>query len=161
MKNPWWTIIAAIGCLFFNPGAHGASGRIVKTLPHFLDLKGRHTIHPSLFARDAYQADLKSRPDLCSGMRFDVQWKARDLKSGRVRIQLEARGSQTPPRQIAVFEKIVPSDSSFSRWTGVEIAGPDFTNLGSIVAWRITLWDGPELFAEQKSFLWEPPGRSN
>ena len=46
-------------------------------LPHYLDKEGRHTLSPSLYERDAYQAILRQNPEKRGGMRFDVQWKAR------------------------------------------------------------------------------------
>src|SRR3954463_10186796 len=67
-----------------------AEARIVKVLPHFLDKEGRHTLHPSLFERDGYQAHIRAHPELCSGMRFDVQWKGKKVDNGQ--IKLEVRG---------------------------------------------------------------------
>jgi hypothetical protein len=137
-------------CFYGSVGA--AEARIVKVLPHFLDKEGRISIHPSLFERDGYQAKLKTHPDLCSGMRFDVQWKAHKLENGRVK--LEVRGAKTPARQTQAFEEKMPSGGFFSHWTGVKVSGADFERLGSIVAWRITIWDGNQQLAEEKSFLW-------
>ena len=51
-----------------------AASRISKVLPHLLDKQGLHTLSPSLLERDAYQAQLRSNPDQCSGIRFDVKW---------------------------------------------------------------------------------------
>lgn len=133
--------------------AEGATGNIIKALPHFLDEKGRHTLQPSLFERDAYQAELRQHPERCSGMRFDVQWKARDLKNGNPRLKLEIRASNLPAREAAVFEQ-TGTPRLFSSWTGLSVTGADFKRLGSVLAWRITLWDGNEQIAEQKSFLW-------
>jgi hypothetical protein len=133
---------------------HAASGHIIKTLPHFLDLDGKHTLHPSLFARDTYQLQLKNHPELCSGMRFDVQWKARKLKSDKVMVKLELRGFKSPPRQSMTLSTLIDPPAFMSRWTSLAIAGQEFKELGGILAWRITLWDGEEQFAEQTSFLW-------
>ena len=132
--------------------AGAAEARIIKVLPHFLDKAGRHTIHPSLFERDGYQAHLKTHPELCSGMRFDVQWKGHKLEHGQ--IKLEVRGTKTPPRQIETFSNDLKGGGMFSRWSGLRVAGEDFKRIGSIVAWRISLWDGDQQLAEQKSFLW-------
>jgi hypothetical protein len=132
--------------------AAAAEARIIKVLPHFLDKAGRHTIHPSLFERDGYQAHLKTHPELCSGMRFDVQWKGRKLEHGQ--IKLEVRGANTPPRQIETFSENLKGGGMFSRWSGLKVAGEDFKRIGSIIAWRISLWDGDQQLAEQRSFLW-------
>jgi hypothetical protein len=34
------------------------------------------------------------------------------------------------------------------------VTGDEYKKLGELVAWRVTLWDGDKLLAEQKSFLW-------
>ncbi len=57
--------------------AHAASGKVLKVLPHFLDLQGRHALSPSLFERDAYQAHLRKNPAEVSALRFDVEWSGR------------------------------------------------------------------------------------
>src|SRR5256714_13905343 len=143
---------AALFILAFSLSAIAADARIVKVLPHFLDKAGRISLHPSLFERDGYQAHLKTHPELCSGMRFDVQWKAHKLQNGR--LKLEVRGAKTPARQGESFERGMRGGGLFSRWTGVKVSGEDFKHLGSIIAWRITLWDGAQQLAEEKSFLW-------
>src|SRR6476661_2792930 len=112
---------------------HAGEGRIVKTLPHFLDAQGRHTIHPSLFERDGYQANLRAHPELCSGMRFDVQWKAHELANGK--LKLEIRAANTPPRQMETFEHPLKKGALFSRWASIPIGSEDFKRLGSIIAW--------------------------
>ena len=55
----------------------GATGRVIKVLPHFLDLQGRAALSPSLYDRDAYQAVLRDHPEKRSGLRFDMQWKTK------------------------------------------------------------------------------------
>jgi hypothetical protein len=130
-----------------------AEARIVKVLPHFLDKEGRHTLHPSLFERDGYQAHLRAHPDLCSGMRFDVQWKGKKVENGQ--IKLEVRGANTPPRKVETFSTPLKSSGYFSRWSSLKITSEDFKRTGSVIAWRISLWDGDQQLAEQKSFLWQ------
>jgi hypothetical protein len=138
---------------FVSARCEAASAKIIKTLPHFLDLQGRHTLHPSLFERDAYQDELKRHPDRCSGMRFDIQWKSRDLKKATVR--LEVRGAKTPPRKEEVFETEVKAGGLFSRWSALRVEGKDFRRIGEIRAWRVSVWDGGQMLAEEKSFLWD------
>jgi hypothetical protein len=145
-------VLASLAVLVFTASAAAADARIVKVLPHFLDSAGRHTLHPSLFERDGYQAHLKAHPELCSGMRFDVQWKGHRLEKGQ--IKLEVRGAKTPPRQVETFSNDLKSGGLFSRWSAVKVSGEDFKRVGSIIAWRISLWDGDQQLAEQKSFLW-------
>jgi hypothetical protein len=144
--------IATIAVLAITTSIAAAEGRIVKVLPHLLDQKGRHTLHPSLFERDAYQAHLRTRPELCSGMRFDVQWKGRKLTDPK--LKLEVRGAKIPARDVQTFTQSLKQGSPFSRWAGLTVSSEDFTRLGSIAAWRVTLWDGESQVAEQKSFLW-------
>jgi hypothetical protein len=146
--------IAALLILAFSwtANAAGADARIVKVLPHFLDAAGRISLHPSLFERDGYQAHLKTHPELCSGMRFDVQWKAHKIQNGR--LKLEVRGAKTPARQIQSFERELPGGGMFSRWTGVTVSGEEFKRMGSVIAWRLTIWDGDRQLTEEKSFLW-------
>src|SRR4051812_22210269 len=157
MALTFWlmSIVARLAAIIFICSALsvGASeARIIKVLPHFLDKAGRHTLHPSLFERDGYQARLRAHPELCSGMRFDVQWKGRKLQNGR--IKLEVRGANTPPRAIETFLNNLKGGGVFSRWSGLEVAGEDFKRVGSIIAWRVSLWDGDQQLGEQKSFLW-------
>lgn len=138
---------------FLTAPTDAASAKIIKTLPHFLDLQGRHTIQPSLFERDAYQDELKRHPDRCSGMRFDIQWKSRDIKTATVR--LEVRGAKTPPRKNEVFETQVKAGGLFSHWSALRVEGKDFRRIGEIRAWRVSVWDGAQMLAEEKSFLWD------
>jgi hypothetical protein len=42
----------------------------------------------------------------------------------------------------------------FSHWTGITLGGSQYTEFGEVTAWRVTLWDGPQLLSELKSFLW-------
>lgn len=137
----------------FAASAQAATGKIVKVLPHFLDKQGRHTLHPSLFERDEYQSQLRRTPELRSTMRFDIQWKAKN-PTGPLRLRVEARGKQTPAPKPLVLERELPKASRFSKWTPIPISPAEFAQLGEVVAWRVSLWDGEQLVAEQKSFLW-------
>ena len=69
--NMMATLLACL--LALEVSALAASGKIIKVLPFFLDLKGRHSLHPSLYERDAYQAYLRQHPELRSGLQIDVQ----------------------------------------------------------------------------------------
>jgi hypothetical protein len=128
------------------------SAKIVKVLPHYLDQKGRHTISPSLYERDAYQALLRTKPDERSGLRFDVQWKASGLKEVKVRVELRGAAGKQPTK--AVVESTETPRGGWSKWSGLAVTGDEYKKLGELVAWRVTLWDGDKLLAEQKSFLW-------
>lgn len=141
-------------CLMAAFAAQAATGRIVKVLPHLLDAKGRHATSPSLYDRDAYQARLRLHPTEQSGIRYDVQWKAKGT-TGTVKLRLELRG---PAKEGATSEKTVEAEVKpgigIRRWNGVALIGEDYKKFGEITAWRVTLWDGDQQLGEQKSFLW-------
>jgi hypothetical protein len=147
-----WLNLLVLVLAFGSAPAEAASGRIVKVLPHYLDLEGHHALSPSLYERDAYQAKLRNSPSLCSGLRYDIQWKA--LGATNPRLRVEIRTPKTPAGNPKVFEQPVRSRSLFRRWSSVTIQGNDFQELGSIVAWRVLLLQGDRVLSEQKSFLW-------
>jgi len=130
------------------------TGRVLKVLPHFLDLKGRHALSPSLYDRDAYQAQLRQYPKQRSGIRFDVLWKAQAASGATLKLRAELRGiaQGTLPRQKTLESEL--KSGQFSRWTSLTLAGDDYKDFGDVTAWRVNLWDGDQLVGEQKSFLW-------
>ena len=134
--------------------AAAKTGRVVKVLPLFLDLKGHDAISPSLFDRDAYQARLRQHTNEISAIRFDVLWKASNLKGAKLKLRAEMRGvgERGLPRQTVLEKDVTPA--FFRSWTSLKLEGDELKNLGSLIAWRVTLWNGDELLGEQKSFLW-------
>lgn len=132
-----------------------ATGRVTKVLPHFLDLKGRHALSPSLYDRDAYQAQLRRNPEQRSALRFDVLWRAKDVKT-KLKLRAELRGTTQGnlPRQTTLETELEARLVGRSRWSSVALAGEDYKKFGEVTAWRLTLWDGEQLVGEQKSFLW-------
>ena len=144
-------------CLLFSLGCSsvvGASARVLKVLPHYLDLEGRHSLSPSLYERDAYQAYLRKNPGQCSGLRFDVQWKASGLSTSNLTLRLELRTSQGSLGKPSVLEQQVKPNRWFSTWSSVKLDDAAYRILGNVIAWRATLWSGGNQVAEQKSFLW-------
>ena len=147
-----------------NDAATGASravaapvpmaGRVVKVLPLFLDLKGHDAKSPSLFDRDAYQAWLRQHTNEISAIRFDVLWKTSNLKGAKLKLRAELRGVDEHglPRQTILETEVTPG--YFRSWTSLKLEGDDLRNFGSLVAWRVTLWNGDQRLGEQKSFLW-------
>lgn len=131
-----------------------ATGRVVKVLPHYLDLKGRHTLSPSLYDRDAYQAQLRQHPEQRSGMGYDVQWKSPGNAGKTLKLRVELRGMARGdlPRS-AVLEKALPEGRGRG-WTRLALAGADYEQLGEVTAWRVTLLDGDTVLSQQSSFLW-------
>jgi hypothetical protein len=154
MRRSFFLVVAALlGVATFSASA--VTGRVAKVLPHFLDLKGRHSLSPSLYDRDAYQAQLRQHPEQRSGLRFDVLWRAR-AANGKLKLRAELRGivQGNQPRQTTLETEVGTGKSSVSRWTSLKLAGEDYKNFGEVTAWRVTLWDGEQLVGEQKSFLW-------
>ena len=144
---------------FFDAGETAAapaaqSGRVIKVLPLLLDLKGHDAISPSLFDRDAYQAFLRLHTNDISAIRFDVLWKASNLKGATLKLRAELRGvgEHGLPRQTVLETEVTPA--FFRSWTSLTLGGDDLKNFGSLIAWRVTLWDGDRLLGDQKSFLW-------
>jgi hypothetical protein len=140
-------------CLFVCAAASAATGRVIKVLPQFLDLQGRHAISPSLYDRDAYQVYLRIHTNQISGMRFAVQWKGSgDLP---LKLRVEIRGithGEMPPT--ALLEQEVKPGGWFSHWASLPLTGDAYKKIGEVTAWRVTLWDGEQMLSEQKSFLW-------
>ena len=141
--------------LAFSPMADAAQGRVIKVLPHFLDLDGHHTLSPDLYQRDAYQAYLRAHPEKRSGIRFDVQWKAKGPAAGPLLLRAELRGiaQGTLPRSV-VLERPIELKGRFSHWTGLALTDEEYDQFGEVTAWRVTLWENGQLLGEQRSFLW-------
>lgn len=137
-----------------TPAKPRPPARILKVLPHFLDLEGRHTVNPSLFDRDAYQFELRQNPALRGGLRFDVLWRTTPTRPGAFTLKLELRGSKAPEQSPVILTTRAFARGGFSQWTRVPVRGNNYEALGELLAWRVTLWREEEQLAEQTSFLW-------
>ena len=135
--------------------ALAATGRVIKVLPHFLDLKGRAALSPSLYDRDAYQVILREHPEKRSGLRFDMQWKTRGAVWSDLKLRVELRGlaQGASPKQM-ILEQEIAASGWFGRWTSMTLTGQEYKEIGEVTAWRVSLWEGEELLSEQRSFLW-------
>jgi hypothetical protein len=154
MRRLLFLILLIIG-LGAAPSADAAKGKVIKVLPHLLDLKGRHSLSPSLYARDAYQAQLRQHPEQRSGVRFDIHWKTRGAVYSPLKLRVELRGTtkgDLPSRTVLLSE--VKPGGWFGRWTSLPLTGEDYQKLGEVTAWRVTLWEGDKMLGEQKSFMW-------
>ena len=147
--------MALVGWLAVIWSAQAATGRVIKVLPQFLDLKGRNSLTPSLYERDVYQNVLRDHTNQCSGMRFNVQWKTKGEAAAPVKLKVELRGVAHGdfPKQL-VIEKPVEPNGRYSHWAEIPLLGAEYKNLGRVTAWRVTLWEGTQLLGEQQSFLW-------
>jgi hypothetical protein len=129
------------------------TGRVLKVLPLFLDTNGVDAMSPSLFDRDAYQAQLRRHPEQVSAMRFDVLWKAQAASEPlTLRAELRGVGDRALPTLITLQTNLIAKTTR--HWTSLAIGGADYKKFGSLVAWHVTLWDGDKMLGEQKSFLW-------
>ena len=134
--------------------ASAATGKVVKVLPHFLDLQGRHALSPSLYDRDAYQAQLRKTPEKCSGVRFDILWRGRAESEQFAALRIELRGTAKGnlPSQTTLETEVLITGTG--HWAKLTLDGEKYKAFGEITAWRATLWSGDEMIGEQKSFLW-------
>jgi len=147
-------ILLLLGSLSVASAADTVTGRVVKVLPLLLDRKGRASLSPSLFDRDAYQAALRQSTNQVSAVRFDVLWSVSHADNADLKLRLELRGTgpDSLPRATTLEQAVTPH--FFRHWTSLTLGGEDLKNFGAVTAWRATLWSGDRMIAEQKSFLW-------
>jgi hypothetical protein len=145
-------MFAAFSLLTAPTGTEAAPGKIKKVLTFYLDQEGRQSLSPSLYDRDAYQAQLRNDPVKRSGLRFDVQWNA--STTAPLTLRVDMRGAKGTENTKATVEGTVRKRGLFSRWTELALTGEEYRKFGELVAWRATLWQGDVMVSEQKSFLW-------
>ena len=133
--------------------ASAADGRVVKVLQHYVDKEGRQSLSPSLYERDAYQARLRHNPNDISAVEFDVQWKVSGPDKANLKVRVEVRGGKVAAKPL-VLEGPVKADRWGATWSGLKMTSDEYRGLGEVVAWRVTLWRGDVMLAEQTSFLW-------
>ncbi|HWH70211.1 MAG TPA: hypothetical protein VNT26_12560, partial [Candidatus Sulfotelmatobacter sp.] len=99
-------LVTLLGLLAMGSSAWAATGRVVKVLPQFLDKKGRNSLSPSLYDRDAYQATLRQHPDRRAGICFQVEYRAKGKVSAPLKVRLDLRGiaEGNLPRQLVLEE---------------------------------------------------------
>lgn len=155
MRRPVACLISIL-LLVATLSASAATGKVVKVLPHFLDLQGRHTPAPSLYERDAYQLQLRKHPEQRSGIRFDVLWRGRGAgktdEPATLRLELRGTAKGNLPSETRLETAVLITGTS--HWAALTLAGEAYQNFGEITAWRVTLWSGDQMIGEQKSFLW-------
>jgi hypothetical protein len=150
--------IVSLVCLMaavLSPSAMATTGSVAKVLPQLLDLKGRHALTPSLYDRDAYQAQLRQHPDQVSGVCFQVKWRAVNTGDAKLKLRIEIRGeARGKAAAQTTLEKEVQAGKGSIRWTPVSLTGDEYKKIGAVTAWRVTLWSDDQMLGEQKSFLW-------
>jgi hypothetical protein len=148
------TSLLLLGLLSTALAGDAVTGRVVKVLPFFLDLKGQAALSPSLYDRDAYQAYLRRHTNQRSAIRFDVLWKTSGAGNAKLKLQVELRGigPDGMPRQVKLEQTVTAH--FFRHWDSLTLDGGDYRNFGELVAWRVMLRADNQLLGEQKSFLW-------
>ncbi len=134
--------------------AEAVAGRVIKVLPLLLDQQGRTALSPSLFDRDAYQAELRQHANLVSGIRYDVLWSAKNAAGQKLKLRVELRGvcGTNLPKTKTLEVEVIPG--KYRQWTELPLTGEEYKSFDAITAWRATLWSGEQQLGEQKSFLW-------
>lgn len=133
--------------------APAADNQILKVLPQFLDSTGRRALSPSLFERDAYQAELRKHPDRISALQFNIHWKSAHPLGSHPVLRIEVRTSLHQGPDVLVLESPLPEKRSRG-WTLLTLDAAAYRNAGDIQAWRATVSEGNRVLAESKSFLW-------
>src|SRR5436305_1062364 len=116
-----WILLLLI--LLPAPVAIAAEGKVIKVLPLYLDQKGRDSLLPSLYERDAYQAVLRIHPDQRKALRFAVQCKAHKVDWTKTRIVVETRGVEGNTFITKKTERSLPKKTWFSQWQNIDISG--------------------------------------
>lgn len=148
-------LAALLGLPFFAPWAvEGGEPAVRKVLPHLLDHKGRISVAPGLFERDAYQRQLRENPDQVSGVRFDIQWKAKGIPEEELKLRVWVRTAKRDPHQPLQLEAPIAGNRRWGGWSSVTLQGEEYQQAGEILAWRVVLYQGEVALAEQNSFLW-------
>ena len=147
-------LLLTLGLLAGARAADAITGRVLKVLPLLLDQQGRPALSPSLFDRDAYQAQLREHTNEVSAIRYDVLWSAKNAGEAKLKIRVELRGVDTANRPKLKTLETEATPGFFRKWTPLTLAADEFRSFGAVTAWRATLWNGDQLLGEEKSFLW-------
>jgi hypothetical protein len=145
---------ALLGFLLSTAAVLAAEGRVCKVLPQFLDKKGRQSLSPSLYERDAYQTWLRKHPLQRASLRVEVLWKAKGVDWEKTKLRAELRGLLTNSLQTVTLEEPVKKSGFLGSWAEFNITGDEYKKFGELVAWRVTLWEGDRQLSGQESFLW-------
>jgi hypothetical protein len=151
--------LVLLGFLLSTTVVRADEGKVCKVLPQFLDKKGRQSLSPSLYERDAYQFYLRRHHELRKSLCVKVLWKAKGVDWEKTKLRAELRGLLTNSLETVTLEEPVKKSGFFGSWAEFTLSGDDFQKFGELVAWRVTLWEGDRQLSEQESFLWSgvPP----
>ena len=147
-------LLLTLGLAVAAHAADAVTGRVHKVLPFLLDQQGRIALSPSLFDRDAYQAQLRAHTNQVSTIRYDVLWSAKNAGDAKLKLRIELRGVDTAGRPKFKTLETEVTPGFFHKWTTFTLDGAEYKAFGGITAWRATLWDGDRTVGEDQSFLW-------
>ena len=148
------TVLLATGCTTENPVSRGGFA-VLKVNRTLLDPLGHETdVVGNLKGEAVYQYALRHDPNRQTGARFHIKWKS-PKRAERIRLVLELQGlSTTNESTRATLTANQPDMDGWAEWTTVDITGEQFKKLGEIMAWRVTLYSGDRVMAEQPSANW-------
>src|SRR5258706_9105785 len=143
------------GLVLWLTSAMGGTGKVAKVLPQFLDREGRQSLTPSLYDRDAYQAQLRLHPEQRSGICYNIRFKTKGpfYESVKLRVELRGMAHGDLPSQ-RTTEKVIEPSGFLGNWTAVYLRGKEYEDFGEVTAWRVSLWEGGHILSAQQSFLW-------
>lgn len=146
--------VCLVGCA--TPNTVQKPGyQIVKVNRTFLDLDGHETdVVGDLQGEAIYQFGLRNNPERQSGARFHVKWKA-PRHTSQIRLQLEVRGLTDKNLIVQdVLTQDYPSMDGWAEWSTLDITGERYKRLGTITAWKVSVYTGGQLMAELPSGNW-------
>lgn len=157
-RSRWWaTVIGCWGALHLIAQAAGGavhSGRILKVLPHLVDAQGRIALAPSLFQRDAYQAQLRQHPELVSSQQYDVNCQVAGRPSDTLKVRLLLRTALRAETDPIILEAPVKRGWFGRSWQSLKLDPATYRTAGNVVAWRAELLAGNAVIGAQNSFFW-------
>ncbi len=146
--------LAMLSLALLAPAAHAGEAMVLKVLPQYLDKRGHHSLSPSLYERDAYQAVLRKSPPSQGGVRLAVEWKAKKVDWSHLTMRAEMRCLLNDTMHTVTLQEPVVKNGWFRNWSEFKVTGDDYKKFGHLIAWRVTLWDGDKQLSAMESFLW-------
>jgi hypothetical protein len=71
-----------------------------------------------------------------------------------VRVEVRGAAAGNLPKLLVLEQPAENTGGIFGHWTNVTISSADYKNIGSVTAWRVSLWEGKTLLGHQESYLW-------
>lgn len=156
----WYALLLSLSCFALVHG-EDVNGFSVKKVNHeYIDIQGNATDAIGNFSLKArYQKEIESTPRV-SGMRFHVMWGAPSDRPISVKLETRGLDGNTGKEIRQAWVQAYPIDAH--RGTTVfDIIGESWKKQGKMMAWRATLWQGGQVMAERKSFLWDDSLRTS